>query len=113
MFDIAYVSSSSSQMDDDGESSNGSAFGALADQNKTPIGAVFQADPKTGLTSDNPENVGQNTDGTKTGNSLADYHPFGFAYGTNPSFEGLDYNWGRAAFAGRGSRMRFRHCRAM
>lgn len=83
MFDIAYVGSSSSQMDNDGESSNGSAFPALADQNKTPIGAVFQPDPKTGVTADNPENVTEQTDGTKTGNSLADYHPFGFAYGTS------------------------------
>lgn len=83
MLDIAYVGSSTSQMDDNGESSNGSNFQALADQNKTPIGAVFQPDPKTGIIADNPENVTQQTDGTKTGNTLADYHPFGLEYGTN------------------------------
>ena len=83
MLDIAYVGSSSSQMDDNGESSNGSNYQALADQNKTPIGAVFQPDPNTGITADNPENVKQQTDGTKTGNTLADYHPFGLEYGTN------------------------------
>jgi hypothetical protein len=32
---------------------------------------------------DNPENVSEQTNGTSTGNSLADYHPFGFAYGTS------------------------------
>lgn len=83
LFDIAYVGSSSSQMDDDGESSNGSAFGSLADQNKTPIGALFQPDPKTGVTADNPEDVTTQTNGMSTGNTYADYHPFGFAYGTN------------------------------
>jgi hypothetical protein len=83
LFDISYVGSSSSQMDNDGESSNGSAFTALADQNKTPVGALFNPDPQTGVISNNPENVGQNTDGTQTGNSLSDYHPFGYAYGTS------------------------------
>jgi hypothetical protein len=83
MLDVAYVGSSSSQMDNDGESSNGSAFGALANQNKTPVGAVFQPDPRTGVTADNPENVSTQTDGTPTGNLLADYHPFGTEYGTN------------------------------
>jgi len=83
LLDIAYVGSSSSQMDNDGESSNGSTFAALADQNKTPVGALFQPDPLTQITSDNPENVGQQTDGTKIANKLADYHPFGQAYGTS------------------------------
>ena len=83
LLDVSYVGSSSSQMDNDGESSNGSAFPALADQNKTPVGALFIADPQTGVISNNPENVGTNTDGTSTGNKLADYHPFGYAYGTS------------------------------
>ncbi len=83
LLDVAYVGSSSSQMDNDGESSNGSAYPALADQNKTPIGAIFAPDPKTGVTANNPENVSQDTDGTFTGNNLADYHPFGYAYGTS------------------------------
>jgi hypothetical protein len=81
LLDIAYVGSNSSQMDDDGESSNGSGFGSLADQNKTPIGALFQPDPKTGLVATNPENV--STTCAATCNQYADYHPFGFAYGTN------------------------------
>lgn len=82
LLDVAYVGSSSSQMDDDGESSNGSGYGALADQNKTPIGALFQPDPKTQLVATNPENVSTTCAGA-TCNQYADYHPFGFAYGTN------------------------------
>jgi hypothetical protein len=82
LFEIAYVGSSSSQMDDDGESSNGSSFGALADQNKTPIGALFQPDAKTGLVATNPENVSTTCAGPVC-NQYADYHPFGFAYSTN------------------------------
>jgi hypothetical protein len=82
LLDLAYVGSSSSHMDNDGESSNGSAFGALANQNKTPIGAVFQPDPKTGLVATNPENVNTTCAGAVC-NSLADYHPFGAEYGTN------------------------------
>src|SRR6185437_15703775 len=39
LLDIAYVGSSSSQMTNLGESSNGSTFQALSDQNKTPVGA--------------------------------------------------------------------------
>jgi hypothetical protein len=82
MLDIAYIGSSSSQMDDDGESSNGSSYGALADQNKTPIGALFQVDPKTGLTATNPERVNTTCAGPVC-NQPADYRPFGYAYGTN------------------------------
>jgi hypothetical protein len=85
LLDIAYVGSSSSQMDNDGESSNGSNYAALADQNKTPVGAIFAPDPKTGLVATNPENVSTTCTGATPNqcNQYADYHPFGFAYGTN------------------------------
>lgn len=83
LFDIAYVGSSSSQMDDNGEESNGSGYGAFANQNKVPIGAFFKPDPVTGVISDNPENLGTNTNGTKTGNNEADYHPYALEYGNN------------------------------
>ena len=53
----------------DGESSNGSAFPALADQNKTPVGALFLPDPQTGIVATNPENV-QQTAGTTIANTL-------------------------------------------
>ena len=62
---------------------------ALADQNKTPIGAFFNPDPVTGVRSTNPENLGTNPNGmggTPTGNTAADYHPYGFAYGTASAY---------------------------
>jgi hypothetical protein len=88
LLDIAYVGSSSSQILDNGETIQGSGFTSLADQNKTPIGAFFLPDPKTGIISGNPENIGTNpTNGAPTGNSVADYRPFGYAYGTNSVYE--------------------------
>jgi len=84
MFEIAYVGSSTSEILDNGEAISGSGFSAVADQNKTPIGSFFKNDPITGnASSTNPENITTNTDGTSTGNKLADYHPYGYAYGTN------------------------------
>ncbi len=82
LLDIAYVGSSSSQMTNMGESSNGSSFNAIADQNKTPVGGLFAPDPATGLVATNPENVSTTCAGTVC-NQFADYHPLGFAYGTN------------------------------
>jgi hypothetical protein len=82
LLDVAYVGSSSSQMTNLGESSNGSAYNAIADQNKTPVGALFNPDPKTLLIATNPENVSTTCLGTLC-NQYADYHPFGYAYGTN------------------------------
>ena len=83
LLDIAYVGNTSSEILDNGETIQGSGFPSLADQNKTPIGAFFKPDPKTGVTSNNPENLSRQTDGTLTGNQSADYHPFGYAYGTS------------------------------
>jgi hypothetical protein len=84
LLDVAYVGSTSSQILDDGETLEGSDFTSQADQNKTPIGALFLPDPKTGIISANPENVAVNpATGAATGNQLADYKPYGYAYGTN------------------------------
>jgi len=84
LLDVAYVGNTSSQILDNGETIQGSGFAELANQNKVPIGALFLPDPITGITSTNPENVAVNpTTGANTGNSLADYHPYGYAYGTN------------------------------
>jgi len=83
LLDIAYVGNTSSQILDNGETIQGSGFTSLADQNKAPIGAFFLPDPKTGVTSDNPENLSTQTNGTSTGNTAADYHPYGYAYGTS------------------------------
>ena len=85
VLDVAYVGSRTSQLSDDSEGIEGSNFAALADQNKTPMGAFFKPDPVTGVVSTNPENLGNNPNGTgttPTGNVAADYHPYGYAYGT-------------------------------
>ncbi len=89
ILDVAYVGSKTSQLLDVSEGIEGSNFTAVADQNKTPIGAFFKPDPKTGVLSTNPENLGTNPspgligNGTPTGNVAADYRPFGYAYGTS------------------------------
>lgn len=104
LLDVAYVGSSSSQILDNGETIEGSSFSALADQNKTPIGAFFRPDPKTGVISPNPENIGVNpSTGAPTGNSVADYKPFGYAYGTNSVYQNessayTNYNGLQAAY---------------
>ena len=85
VLDVAYVGSSTTQLSDNSEGIEGSNFAALADQNKTPLGAFFKPDPVTGVLSTNPENLGNNPNGTgttPTGNKAADYHPYGYAYGT-------------------------------
>jgi len=98
ILDIAYVGSKTSQLSDNSEGIEGSNFAAVADQNKTPIGALFQPDPVTGVLATNPENVTINPNfntmtGTPTGNSYADYHPYGFAYGTSSVYvnRGISY----------------------
>ncbi len=85
-FEISYVGSKTSQLVDDGEDIEGSNFNELANQNKTPKGAFFSADPVTGVVSTNPEDLQENPTGSgemATGNNAADYHPFGVAYGTS------------------------------
>ena len=93
LLDVAYVGNKSSQLLDNGETIQGSGFGSIADQNKTPVGAFFLPDPKTGVTSLNPENLGTQPSGAPTGNSAADYRPYGYAYGTNSVYrdESSDY----------------------
>ena len=93
LLDVAYVGSSTSQLSDASEGIEGSTFSAVADQNKTPVGAFFKPDPVTGVTSTNPENLQFNPNGTgktATGNNAQDYHPYGVdpankmpIYGTN------------------------------
>ena len=87
--EVAYVGNKSSQLVDGSEDIEASDYNALTDQNKAPIGALFGPDPRTGVTSTNPEHVqcNPNITGagscTPTGNVNADYHPYGYAYGTN------------------------------
>jgi hypothetical protein len=89
--EVAYVGNSTSQLPDAAEDIEGSVFSAVADQNKTPVGAFFSPDPRTGVLSTNPENLGSNPNRatltkTATGNVAADYHPFGTEYGTNSAY---------------------------
>jgi hypothetical protein len=113
LLDVAYVGNTSSQILDNGETIQGSGFAELANQNKVPIGALFLPDPITGITSTNPENVAVNpTTGAPTGNQLADYHPYGYAYGTNAphmsqSNQYSNYNGFQAAYIKETGRLNF------
>jgi Carboxypeptidase regulatory-like domain len=94
--EVAYVGSQSSQLVDGGEDIEGSSYTEVSNQNKTPLGALFSPDPRTGVLSTNPEDVGSNPTGTgktSTGNVLADYHPFGYAYGTSGVFMLQNIAW--------------------
>ena len=96
LLDIAYVGSRSSKILDNGETIEGSDFSALADQNKAPVGSFFAPDPVTGVTSNNPENVATNVvngAGVPTGNKAADYHRFGYAYGTGSAYMGQSISY--------------------
>jgi hypothetical protein len=86
VIDVAYVGSKTTQLLDVSEGIEGSDFNSLADQNKTPLGAFFKPDPRTGVTSNNPEKLSEDTNGMATGNLAADYHPYGYAYSTNSAY---------------------------
>ena len=87
LLDVAYVGNSTTQIDNNSETIEGGNYAALADKNKAPVGSFFAADPRTGIVSTNPQNLGTNLDGSKTGNQAADYHPYGYAYGTASVYE--------------------------
>jgi hypothetical protein len=96
--EVAYVGNQTSQLPNAAEDVEGSTFSELANQNKTPIGAFFAKDPNTGILSTNPENLSENPNlGTLTFNSIAnkaaDYHPYGYAYGTSQAYmiQNVDY----------------------
>jgi hypothetical protein len=122
VLDLAYVGSSTSQLSDNSEGIEGSNFSALADQNKTPLGAFFKPDPVTGVQSTNPENLAFNPTGTgetPTGNQAQDYHPYGVdisngkqIYGTssaymNQSISYTNYNGLQAAWIKTAGRVTF------
>jgi hypothetical protein len=115
--EVAYVGNRSSQLVDMGEDIAGSNFNEIANVNKMAKGALFGADPVTGHTATNPENVtcdpvaagtgscvkyGVNIKGT-AGNIVEDYHPYGYAYGANTvvveentayaNYNGLQVSW--------------------
>jgi len=82
-FDLAYVGSRTNELSDASEGIEGSVFNAVADANKTKLGALFLPDPVTGVLSTNPEKLERNLDGSATGNVVGDYHPYGYAYGNH------------------------------
>jgi hypothetical protein len=96
--EVAYVGNQTSQLPNAAEDVEGSTFSELANQNKTPVGAFFAKDPSTGVLSTNPENLAENPDlgnltYKATGNVAADYHPYGYAYGTSAAYmiQNTDY----------------------
>ena len=108
LLEVAYVGNSSSQLTMGGEGLEGSSFSNYTNQNKTPIGAFFLPDPKTGVISNNPENLAHDyTTGLANGNNPADFRPFGYAYGTNSinmntnvgyqNYNGLQVSWEKRA----------------
>jgi hypothetical protein len=93
LLDIAYVGNNASQLLNNGETIQGSGFGSIADQNKTPLGAFFRPDPKTGIISQNPEKLGVQPNGTVIANTSADYRPYGYAYGTANVYQDESTNY--------------------
>jgi len=97
LLEMAYVGNDSQSLVLGGESISGSGFNDFVDQNKVPLGALFQPDPVTGHTATNPEDV------TTVGNKTADYRPYGYAYGDNfirvnksvgySNYHGLQLSW--------------------
>jgi hypothetical protein len=112
MLEAAYVGEQSSNVLLGGGNAavlSGTGGGSYIDQNKMPLGALFKADPKTGVVSPNPENIGGPG---SPNNKPQDYQPFGYAYGTNAigvlSHTGYsNYNGFQLAFVKRSDRLNF------
>lgn len=81
--EVAYEGNDSEALFFGGQVGGGGNLGGndLINVNKTPLGAFFKADPFTGTTATDPENVcGKYPDGTVVNacmNGQADYHPYG------------------------------------
>jgi hypothetical protein len=98
LIEVAYVGNDSSELLIGGQTISGSGFTEFINQNKVPLGALFNPDPVTGIKSPNPESIG-----TGTANQEADYRTFGKAYGTNQinvnqhigysNYNGLQLSW--------------------
>jgi hypothetical protein len=99
LIEVAYVGNTSTQLVMGGESISGSGFQSYTDQNKVPLGAFYNPDPVTGVTSPNPENLSQGA----PNNTEAHYRPYGKEYGTNQinvisntgysNYNGLQTSW--------------------
>ncbi|MGD0912383.1 MAG: carboxypeptidase-like regulatory domain-containing protein, partial [Terracidiphilus sp.] len=111
LVELAYVGSKADRLNDPGGDNNQGAgvSSGFIDQNKTPVGAFFKADPVTGCTAPNPEDL--SGPGCPS-NQEADYHPYGFAYGDNPiyveqSHGYANYNSLQATWVKRGQRLTY------
>jgi hypothetical protein len=81
LLELAYVGSDSEHVLMGGGSGAGLGNGDFLNVNKTPLGALFKADPLTGIVAPNPEDVSHDLTGGSLPNTLADYHPFGVYMG--------------------------------
>ena len=81
LLEVAYVGNRSEHVLMGGGSGAGLGTSDFMNQNKTPLGALFQADPLTGVVAPNPEDVTHDLVGGSLPNTLADYHPFGVYLG--------------------------------
>lgn len=110
LLEVAYVGNESDQLFMGGETISGSGFNSFIDQNKTPLGAFFGADPVTGLVSTDPENITPSSPGGV--NLTAHYHPYGAYYGTGqilvPDHVGYaNYNALQVSWVKRSDRLTF------
>jgi hypothetical protein len=81
LLEVAYVGNSSEHILMGGGSGAGVSSGDFVNMNKMPIGALFGADPLTGIVAPNPEDVTHDLLGASLPNSNADYRPFGVYLG--------------------------------
>jgi len=87
LLEVAYVGNNSEHIlmggGNGASTAGGGPFGGdFTNMNRTPLGALFKADPLTGVVAPNPEEVTHDLVGSLTGNTFADYHPFGVYLGT-------------------------------
>jgi hypothetical protein len=87
LLDVAYVGNRATHLSDNGQ--DGTSSGNYDNQNKTPLGAYFAADPSTGVVACNPEKLNAVC---SAANNAYDYQPYGrltnitgCANGNNPS----------------------------
>ncbi len=91
LLEVAYVGNAAKNLLMGGETISGSGFADFVNVNKIPIGALFKADPVTGLVSVDPQNpskvcgnpADQSTCALTGPNQYSDYAPLGKYYGTN------------------------------
>ena len=107
LFEMAYVGNNSEKLLMGGGSGAALGSGDFTNLNKMPLGALFRADPITGIVAPNPEDVTHDRNGAKLPNQNGDYTPFGKAYGTNSinvpehvgyaNYNGLQTSWAKQA----------------